>query len=51
MKKILIIFLLIASRGFAQDIPSGTLNLLTGPNYNGGYGGMITAEYEIQMLR
>ncbi len=50
MKKILIILLLIAFRGISQDIPSGTLNVLLGPSYNGGYGGLITAEYEIQML-
>ena len=34
----------------AQDIPSGTLNLLVGPSFHGGFGGMFTAEYEIQML-
>ena len=34
----------------AQDVPSGTLNLLVGPSFHGGVGGMFTAEYEIKML-
>lgn len=51
MKKILIVIILgISFVNYGQDIPSGTLNLLVGPSFHRGFGGMFTAEYEIKML-
>ncbi len=38
------------TNGAAQDVPSGTLNLLVGPSFHRGFGGMFTAEYEIKMF-
>jgi hypothetical protein len=54
MKRVLVIIGIVvfglSFKGFSQNIPSGTFNLLVGPSFHRGFGGMLTGEYEIQML-
>ncbi len=53
MKELLTILMIVCGLNanyIAQNVPSGTLNILVGPSFHRGFGGMLTGEYEIQML-